>query len=179
MPVDDFALARSANAPVASKQEAEKVWEPKFITEIVSGKDPRVAPDREASIDRPATVADLLNLYRTRYIDVDPLKSRDRMVSQLSVLTAHLGDLPATALERPDAIEDFKSAICESRDRNDESVPRSAAPHLQLGDRPRSPHGDGVPSSRRQNPGQERAAARTPRLGSRRAAVARCLQAEK
>jgi hypothetical protein len=109
MPVDDFAFARGANAPVASKQEAEKVWQPKFIAEIVSGKDPRVAPDREAATDRPATVADLLNLYRTRYIDVEPLKSRDRMVSQLSVLTAHLGDLPATALERPDAIEDFKA----------------------------------------------------------------------
>jgi integrase len=75
----------------------------------VSGKDPRVAPDREAATDRPATVADLLSLHRARYIDVEPLKSRDRMVSQLSVLTAHLGGLPATALERPDAIEEFKA----------------------------------------------------------------------
>jgi hypothetical protein len=40
MPVDDFALARGATAPVTSKQEAEKVWHPKFIAEIVSGKDP-------------------------------------------------------------------------------------------------------------------------------------------
>lgn len=38
MPVDDFALARGATAPVASKQEAEKVWQPKFIAEIMSGK---------------------------------------------------------------------------------------------------------------------------------------------
>lgn len=44
MPVDVFALARGAKQPVASKQEAEKVWEPKFIGEIVSGKDPRKAP---------------------------------------------------------------------------------------------------------------------------------------
>jgi hypothetical protein len=29
MPVDDFALARGATAPVTSKQEAEKVWEPR------------------------------------------------------------------------------------------------------------------------------------------------------
>src|SRR5438876_1040768 len=109
MPVDDFAFTRGAKASVVSKQEAEKVWEPKFIGEIVSGKDPRVAPDREAATHRPATVADLLSLYRARYIDVEPLKSRDRMVSQLSVLTAHLGGLPATALERPDAIEEFKA----------------------------------------------------------------------
>jgi len=59
MPVDDFALARGATAPVTSKQEAEKVWEPKFIAEIVSGKDPRVPIERETTFERPTTVADL------------------------------------------------------------------------------------------------------------------------
>src|SRR5207249_12149818 len=44
MPVDDFAFARGATAAITSKQEAEKAWEPKFITEITSGKDPRIAP---------------------------------------------------------------------------------------------------------------------------------------
>jgi hypothetical protein len=109
MPVDDFALARGATAPVTSKQEAEKVWEPKFIAEIVSGKDPRVPIERETTFERPTTVADLLKLYRTRYVEVEPLKSRAGMSSQLNVLTAQLGTLPATALERPDAIEDFKA----------------------------------------------------------------------
>jgi len=109
MPVDDFALARGATAPVTSKQEAEKVWEPKFIAEIVSGKDPRVPIERETKFDRPTTVADLLKLYRTRYVEVEPLKSRAGMLSQLNVLSAQLGTLPATALERPDAIEDFKA----------------------------------------------------------------------
>src|SRR5262245_46232111 len=108
MPVDDFALARGATAPVTSKQEAEKVWEPKFIAEIASGRDPRVVVEPQTVPERPATVADLLTLYRTRYVDVEPLKSRVGMVSQLKILTAHLGQLPATALERPDAIEDFK-----------------------------------------------------------------------
>jgi hypothetical protein len=56
MPVDDFALARGATAPVTSKQEAEKVWEPKFIAEIVSGKDPRVPIERETKFERPTTV---------------------------------------------------------------------------------------------------------------------------
>lgn len=60
MPVDDFALTRGATAPVTSKQEAEKVWEPKFIAEIVSGKDPRVPIERETKFERPTSVADLL-----------------------------------------------------------------------------------------------------------------------
>jgi hypothetical protein len=37
MPVDAFALVRGATQPVSSKQEAEKVWEPKFIGELVEG----------------------------------------------------------------------------------------------------------------------------------------------
>lgn len=109
MPVDDFALARGAKAPVTSKQEAEKVWEPKFIAEIVSGKDPRVPIERETKLTRPTTVADLLALYRARYVEVEPLKSRAGMRSQLKVLSEHLGNLPASALERPDAIEEFKA----------------------------------------------------------------------
>ena len=44
MPVDAFALTRGATQPVTSKQEAEKTWEPKFIGEIVAGRDPRKPP---------------------------------------------------------------------------------------------------------------------------------------
>src|SRR5690242_15471738 len=108
MPVDDFAFARGARAPVESKQEAEKVWEPKFVAEIAAGGDPRVIPRREEPPDKPKTVADLLTLYRTRYVEVEPLKSRAGMLSQLRVLTMELGELPASALERPGAIDDFK-----------------------------------------------------------------------
>jgi len=103
MPVDDW-----------SKQEAEKVWEPKFIAEIASGKDPRVVPGRDAASGKPTTVAELLNIYRQRYIEVERLKSRHSALSQIRVLTAELGQLPAKALERPDAIEDFK-ARCSGR----------------------------------------------------------------
>src|SRR5437870_8143311 len=71
MRVDDFALTRGAKAPVTSKQEAEKVWEPRFIAEVVSGKDPRVdQPERpEPATQRVVTLADLFQLYRTRYVD--------------------------------------------------------------------------------------------------------------
>jgi integrase len=41
MPVDDFALVRGATDPVTSKQTAERVWQPKFLAEIVAGGDPR------------------------------------------------------------------------------------------------------------------------------------------
>jgi hypothetical protein len=108
MRVDDFAFARGAKASATSKHEAEMVWEPKFVAEIATGKDPRAAPGREETPDRPKTVADLLKLYRTRYVEVEPLKSRVSMLSQLRILAAELGELPASALERPGAIEDFK-----------------------------------------------------------------------
>ena len=112
--VDDFAFARGATASVTSKQEAEKVWEPKFIAEIASGKDPRRAPRQEGVAGKPTTVADLFKLYQERYVDVEPLKSRHTAKSQLRVLTFELGELPVKALERPDAIEDFK-ARCSGR----------------------------------------------------------------
>jgi hypothetical protein len=34
MPVDEFAIARGATAPITSKETAVKVWEPKFVAEI-------------------------------------------------------------------------------------------------------------------------------------------------
>src|SRR3989442_1652268 len=113
MPVDDFACPRGATATITSKQEAEKVWESKFMAEVTSGKDPRVVPERESTDGKPGTVAQLLDLYRQRYVDVERLKSRAPVLSQLRVLTRELGHLPAKALERPDAIEDFKARCSE------------------------------------------------------------------
>ena len=57
MPVDAFALARGAKQPVTSKQEAEKVWEPKFIGEIVSGRDPRKPPPRRLPRASPSLIS--------------------------------------------------------------------------------------------------------------------------
>jgi len=114
MLVDDFACPRGATATVTSKQEAEKVWEPRFIADITAGKDPRIAPGRDGREGKPATIAELLDLYRRRYVDVERLKSRAPVLSQLRVLASELGQLPAKALERPDAIEDFK-ARCAGR----------------------------------------------------------------
>ena len=38
MPVDEFAIARGATAPITSKETAVKMWEPKFLAEIVAGR---------------------------------------------------------------------------------------------------------------------------------------------
>ena len=73
MPVDDFALAGGATDTIASKQTAEHVWEPKFLAEIMAGRDPRIAP----SVPKTAvgvTVADFLDLYFTNYVEAEGLR---------------------------------------------------------------------------------------------------------
>ena len=53
---------RGATESIASKQNAEHVWEPKFLAEIMAGRDPHVAP----GVPKTAvgvTVADFLDLY--------------------------------------------------------------------------------------------------------------------
>ena len=76
---------------------------------------------------------------------------RATIVSQLAVLTAELGNLPARALERPDAIEDFKVRYA---DRAVATTNRYLARlrHICNWAIGRDPaHGDGVPSPRRQD----------------------------
>jgi hypothetical protein len=121
----------------------------------VSGCDPRVAVEPAVAPDRPTTVAELLKLYRTRYVDVESLKSRVGMVSQVNVLTAHLGQLSATALERPDAIEDFKRRYADRAVATRNRYLARLRSSLQLGDGPGSPQGDAVPPSRSADPCEE------------------------
>ncbi|MGE3955549.1 MAG: tyrosine-type recombinase/integrase [Vicinamibacterales bacterium] len=113
MPVDTFALARGATKPIASKQEAQKVWEPKFIGEIVAGKDPRKPPAPPAA--QGMTVADFLDQYSERYVVAESLRSVASIRSRLTALKHALGTLPVSALERTDTIEDFKRQYGESR----------------------------------------------------------------
>jgi hypothetical protein len=82
MPVDDFALARGATAPITSKQNAEHVWEPKFLAEIMAGRDPHVAPN----VLKPAvglTVAGFLDLYFTNYVEAEGLSDPVTVNSRL------------------------------------------------------------------------------------------------
>jgi len=109
MRVDDFALARGATEPVTVKQTAEKLWEPRFLAEIVAGRDPRVPPQ----VPKPAvglTVADFLDLYFTNYVQAEGLRHPTTVKSRLKAIGAVLGDLPVAALEKPADILRFKAA---------------------------------------------------------------------
>jgi hypothetical protein len=77
MPVDDFALPRGVTEPIASKQTAERVWEPKFLGEILAGRDPRVpATTQRAAVG--LTVAEFLDRYYTSYVEAEGLRSSGR-----------------------------------------------------------------------------------------------------
>jgi hypothetical protein len=89
MPVDAFALKRGAMQPVRAKQEAEKVWEPKFIGEIVAGKDPRKAPAPPTA--EGMTVAEFLDLYFDRYLVAESLRSVASIRSRIGALKSALG----------------------------------------------------------------------------------------
>jgi integrase len=101
MPVDEFALARGATEPITSKQSAEHVWEPKFVAEIMAGRDPHVAP----GVPKTAvgmTVAEGLR---------DPVTVKGR----LKALKHALGELPVSALEKPHDILRFKAMYRKGR----------------------------------------------------------------
>jgi hypothetical protein len=73
MPVDEFAIVRGATAPITSKETAVKVWQPKFLAEIVAGRDPRIPPD----VPRAAigvTVAEFLDTYYANYVEAEGLR---------------------------------------------------------------------------------------------------------
>ena len=113
MPVDSFALARGAAQPVTSKQEGEKVWEPKFIGEIVAGKDPRRPP--APPTPDGMTVADFLYQYVERYVVAEGLRSVASIRSRIAALKDALGALPVAALESTETIEDFKRQYGQAR----------------------------------------------------------------
>ncbi len=82
MSVDEFALARGATERIDAKQTAERIWEPKFLADIMSGRDPRVPPNVAKSA-AGMTVAELLDLYFTNYVEAeglsDPVTVRGRL----------------------------------------------------------------------------------------------------
>ena len=107
MPVNDFALPRGAALPVTTKQEALSRWEPEFKAMIGRGEDPTVPPAPPAE-SATMTVAKFLTDYESKYVDVEPLKSRSSIKSRLKTLKEHLGSLPLKDLEKPGPIDDVK-----------------------------------------------------------------------
>jgi hypothetical protein len=114
MPVDDFAIPRGATEPVTSKQTAEKVWEPKFLAEIVAGRNPRLSPAKPKP-EGALTVADFLDQYFTNYVEAEGLKSADTIRGHVKQLKEGLGELPVTALEKPVDIASFKAQCRKGR----------------------------------------------------------------
>ena len=87
MPVDDFALVRGATEPITSKQTAERVWEPKFLGEIMAGRDPRVPPTKpKQETEAVLTVATFLDQYFTNYVEAEGLKSTDTIGGHIKAL---------------------------------------------------------------------------------------------
>jgi hypothetical protein len=115
MPVNDFAIPRGATEPVTSKQTAEKVWEPKFLAEIVAGRDPHLSPSKPKR-EGVLTVADFFDQYFTNYVEAEGLKTPDTIRGHIKQLTLRLGELPVTALEKPADIARFKAQYRKGRE---------------------------------------------------------------
>jgi integrase len=115
MPVNDFAIPRGATEPVTSKQTAEKVWEPKFLAEIVAGRDPYQSPAKPKP-EGVLTVADFLHQYFSNYVEAEGLKTADTIRGHIKQLTLRLGELPVTALEKPADIARFKAQYRKGRE---------------------------------------------------------------
>lgn len=115
MPVDEFAIARGATEPITSKDWASKVWEPRFLAEIIAGRDPRIPP-HVPKVAVGVTIAVFLDRYYDEYIEAEGLRDAPTIKSRLKAIKAAIGDLPVTALEKPADILRFKAAYRKGRE---------------------------------------------------------------
>jgi integrase len=99
MRVDDFAIARGATAPITSKQTAGRVWEPKFVAEIMAGRDPHVAPTAQPATEH-LTVADFLDRYYKDYVEAEGLRDPITIKGQLAAVKEVLGNQEVATLEK-------------------------------------------------------------------------------
>jgi integrase len=112
MRVNDFAAPRMAAGErhlVTSKQEAERVWEARFLAEIMAGRDPR-DQEQENKQKRSLTIAEFSAEYLTRHCEAQGL----HLVSvgqRLNRIKANLGARPIRDLENPLTIEDFAASL--------------------------------------------------------------------
>src|SRR5438105_2977557 len=114
MSVDTFAMARGATERIDVKQTAERIWEPKFIAEILSGRDPRIPPTMTKTAVG-VSVAGFLDRYFTHYVEAEGLRDRLSINTRLKAIKAVIGALPVTALEKPANILRFKAAFRKGR----------------------------------------------------------------
>ncbi|MBL8142955.1 MAG: site-specific integrase [Acidobacteria bacterium] len=110
MRVDEFAFARGATEGITSKQTAERVWEPRFVAEVMAGRDPRERPAKPRDASDTLTVSGLLDRYYASYVEAEGLRSKDTIKGRLKAVKSAIGHLPASALEKTDAVQRFKGA---------------------------------------------------------------------
>lgn len=113
MTVDEFAIPRMPEGqqrPVTTKQEAEKVWEPLFLGEIVAGRDPRIRPGPARARDSETeTIAQFLDRYLAEYVKPRKLRSIASVQSRIVVLKEYLGERPIADLQEADVLNWFKT----------------------------------------------------------------------
>ena len=112
MAANEFAVPRMApgrQRPIESIEEARQ-WERPFIGEIQAGRDPRRPRKRRTTTDAaPRSVSAFLDAYMGRCVKPAGLSSIPSVLSRVSALKKHLGELPLDALEEPDEINGFKT----------------------------------------------------------------------
>jgi integrase len=98
MPLNDFAFARGADHVVTAKQEAERVWEPLFVGEILAGHDPRTGPaSRPVPVD--STIGDYIAKYLSEHVESLPSTRRRNKRSTCRGLLRAIAQLPFAAME--------------------------------------------------------------------------------
>jgi integrase len=115
MRVDEFALVRGATESVTSKQTAERVWEPKFLADIVAGRDPSVKPVTAPEPSAGLSVADFLDRYCTNYVEAEGLRDPVTIKGRLKAVKAVLGSESVTVLEKAEPIQRFKASYRQGR----------------------------------------------------------------
>jgi integrase len=115
MRVNDFALTRGAREPITIKQTAEKLWEPRFLAEIIAGRDPKVPPNVPKAAEG-VTIAGFLDRYYENYVLAEGLRDPVTIQSRLKAVKGVIGDLPVNALEKPADILRFKAAFRKGRE---------------------------------------------------------------
>ena len=123
MPVPEFAGPRLAPGETLGKipkQEAQMRWEPLFKAEIAQGRNPRkppvVVPEVATEAASSITVGAFLEMYMSRYVEAEGLRSIASVRSRIKTLKEHLGDLALDELEKPDAIQEFKATYRQDHD---------------------------------------------------------------
>jgi integrase len=100
--------------PIVAKQTAERVWLPRFLGEIIAGRDPRVPPKIEPVVVG-VTVTEFLDRYFSEYVQAERLRSAGTIQGQFKAIKACLGSLPVTVLEKPVDILRFKAEYAHGR----------------------------------------------------------------